>query len=211
MVAASESRPTERLDAAKINAVTGGSAIYCAFKHHDLFSYQPQFKIWLSSNYPVNADPDDEAVWGRIRIVNFTQSHLGNEDKLLKEHLKDPEMLEVVLAWAVAGAMKWYALGEKGLSESEESIRVKREQREGIDYVQMWLDECCILGDGKHALVDIFTPNSELYTSYESWCKQSGAEQHRAKGFSQALIKKGLRADRSNTGARGFRGVKVKN
>ena len=88
LVLASESNQYERFNEAKLKAITGGDAISCAFKHHDAFTYRPQFKVWLSSNQPVNADPDDEAVWGRIRVISFPHSHLGREDKTLKDRMK---------------------------------------------------------------------------------------------------------------------------
>jgi phage/plasmid-associated DNA primase len=39
-----------------------------AYKHRDLFTYRPQFKAWLVSNQPVNADVDDGALWYRVKF-----------------------------------------------------------------------------------------------------------------------------------------------
>ena len=143
LIIASESQQHERFNEAKIKQVTGGDSISCAFKHKTHFEYKPQFKIWLLSNHPVNADPDDDAVWGRIRVVEFPHSHLGCEDKSLKEKMHSPAGLEPVLAWIVAGAKQWYALGSKGLSELAKNAAVKQSQRNDLDGVQMWIDECC--------------------------------------------------------------------
>lgn len=211
MVAASESNSYERFNEAKVKALTGGNEVYAAYKRHDLFNYRPQFKIWLSSNQPVNADPDDDAVWGRLRLVEFPHSHLGSEDKLLKEHMRAPVVLEGVLAWAVAGAIQWYRLGSQGLSEPATSIELKREQRESLDAVAMWIDECCMLGDGDLAPRDVFTASSALYSSYEGWCRHSGVEPKKAKGFGQALMRKRFMPGRDSSGARGFKGLKLKN
>lgn len=204
VVFASESNAYERFNEAKVKALTGGNEIYCAFKHRDHFSYRPQFKIWLSSNQPVNADPDDDAVWGRLRVVEFGRSHLGAEDKALKEGMKTPEMLEGVLAWAVEGAIKWYKLGRKGLHELESSRIVKAAHREALDHVQNWIDEECATGG------DGFTSNSLLYLSYEKWCRDNGIEPKKQKGFSQALIKKGFEntiTTREGKMVRGFKGI----
>ena len=144
IVMASESNAYERFNEAKVKALTGGNEVYCAFKHHTHFSYRPEFKIWLSSNQPVNADPDDDAVWGRLRVVEFNQSYLGKEDKGLKERMKSPAVLRGVLAWAVAGALQWFTLGECGLPELESSARLKATHRAELDNVGAWLEECCI-------------------------------------------------------------------
>lgn len=143
-IAASESRQYERFNEAKVKQVTGGDSIQCAFKHKTHFEYKPQFKIWLSSNHPVNADPDDDAVWGRVRVIEFPHSHLGNEDKSLKQRMHSTGNLEAVLAWAIRGAMEWYKLGDKGLPELPSNAAIKQAQRNDLDSVQMWLDECCI-------------------------------------------------------------------
>jgi putative DNA primase/helicase len=177
IVMASESNAYERFNAAKIKALTGGNDIYCAHKHKEHFNYRPLFKIWLSSNQPVNADPDDDAVWGRIHEIEFPHSHLGSEDKSLKLGMKTPAMLESVLAWAVEGAMKWYALGSAGLPELGSSRAIKAEQRQSLDNVQGWLDECCMTGG------DGFCSNSILYLSYERWCKENGFEAKKQKAF----------------------------
>mgnify|MGYP003377264780 CR=1 FL=1 len=101
LVFASESNAYERFNEAKVKALTGGDEVYCAFKHRQFFSYRPAFKIWLLSNQPVNADPDDDAVWGRVRLVHFPKSHLGEEDKTLKERMKDPANLRGILVEAM--------------------------------------------------------------------------------------------------------------
>lgn len=209
MVAAAESNSYEKFNEAKLKSLTGGNEIYCAFKQKTHFSYQPQFKIWLSSNEPVHADPDDEAVWGRIRTIEFLHSHLGKEDKTLKRKMRTPEVLRGVLWWAAAGAEKWYKLGASGLPELETSKELKAKHREGLDAVGMWLDECASLEDENQ-----FTPAADLYTSYKYWCEHNGQQPKHMKAFSQALVRKKLKADRQRTPIeaklkRGFVGVKV--
>lgn len=200
MVAASESNSYERFNEAKVKALTGGNEVYCAFKHRTHFSYRPTFKIWLSSNQPVNADPDDDAVWGRLRVVEFAHSHLGRENKSLKQRFKTAAVLEGVLAWAVAGAVRWYKLGDAGLPEIESSRQIKARHRGELDNVAAWLEECCTVGGNG------FTANSILYLSYERWCKENGVEPKKLKGFSQALDRKGFRSDRTTVEGRQMRG-----
>lgn len=205
LVVASESNAYERFNEAKLKLITGGNEIYCAFKHRTHFNYKPQFKIWLSSNHPVNADPDDDAVWGRLRLIEFPNSYLGREDKQLKERLRSPDVLEGVLAWAVQGAMQWYRLGGQGLSEPASSLALKRAQREMLDAIGMWIDECCEIG------AHYFTGSSELYQNYERWCKDNGIEPKKQKGFVMALQRKNYKYDRQRLGkqVRGFFGLRV--
>lgn len=185
-VAASESNAYERFNEAKVKALTGGNEVYCAFKHRDHFSYRPQFKIWLSSNQPVNADPDDDAVWGRIRIIEFPNSQLGKEDKSLKQRMKTEALLMGVLTWAVEGAMEWYRLGQKGLPEVEQSRTAKDTHRGELDNIQSFIDECCVTGSA------YFFAQDRLFPIYEQWCKSNGVEPKKAKGLTQSFKKKGF-------------------
>lgn len=185
-VAASESNAYERFNEAKVKALTGGNEIYCAFKHKTHFGYKPQFKIWLSSNQPVNADPDDDATWGRIRVIEFGKSNLGKEDKSLKHRMKSKEVLEGVLAWVIEGAMRWYDLGSVGLPEMETSKDIKSKQRSELDNVQAWINECCVVGN------NLFVSNTMLYTSYEKWCRDNGVEPKKQNSLSKSLVKKGF-------------------
>ncbi len=103
LVIASESNRYQSLNPAKIKQITGGNDIRAAFKHRDMFSYRPQFKVWLVSNHEVNGDPDDDALWGRMQVLTFPRSHLGEEDTELKQRLRRPGNLQGVLRWAVEG------------------------------------------------------------------------------------------------------------
>ena len=204
-IAASESRQYERFNEAKVKQITGGDSVSCAFKHRDHFTYTPQFKIWLSSNHPINADPDDDAVWGRFRAIEFPNSYLGKEDKGLKLSFQSPEMLEAILVWLVIGSQRWYALGNAGLPEIESSRRIKEAHRGNLDNIAAWLEETCSVGG------DVFTPHQSLYLSYEKWCNENGVEPKKQKGFTQSLERKGYRAGRSRLAdgkqTRGFYGI----
>lgn len=201
-IAASESRQHERFNEAKIKQITGGDSVSCAFKHRDHFTYTPAYKIWLSSNHPVNADPDDDAVWGRIRVIEFPNSYLGREDKGLKMNMQSVEMLEAILAWSVAGARQWYALGKSGLPELNSSAKVKGQQRGELDTLQMWIDDHCKVFYPPVGITATYEEwckanshcmsSTTLYQDYEGWCKHNGVEAKKQKGFSQALERKGF-------------------
>lgn len=205
-IAASESRQYERFNEAKVKQITGGDSVSCAFKHRDHFTYTPQFKIWLSSNHPVNADPDDDAVWGRIRVVQFPNSYLGKEDKGLKTNMQSDEMMEAVLAWAVVGAQRWYSLGKSGLPEMSSGEQVKQQQREELDTIQMWIDDCCRVHNMPAGVsIDYeewcksngkWFSSATLYQSYSTWCNENGVESKKHKGFTQTLVRKGFPSGR---------------
>ena len=200
-VAASESQKHARINPAKIKALTGGNHIYCAFKHRDHFEYKPQFKIWLSSNHPVNIDVDDDAAWYRVRVIEFPNSHADQEDKGLKHRLRSPENLSGVLAWAVEGAIAWYGQGYEGLPHPPIVRQATQAQRELQDYVGQFLAEVTTPDPEGWVSNDIF------YAEYKTWCDANGVKPFGQKGLTQALNRKGYASNVRWAGDRAKRGV----
>lgn len=216
---ATEGKEHERLNAAKIKAITGGSEIMCSKKHRDPFWYKPHYIIFLSSNFLPNVSPDDEAAWGRLRLICFPNSHLGMEDKTLKRKMRTESNLEGVLLWLVQGAQKYLELGDKGLVELESSKQAKNSQASLLDNVGAWIDECtAVTGDEAD-----FTSFTDLMESYLDWCKKNGATAKTSNGLSKSLERKRLildknatftphvksitRPDKTRSTIRGYRGI----
>lgn len=200
LVVASESNRYHELNAARIKTLTGGDQIACALKYHDTFTFRPQFKVWLVSNFPVNADVSDDAAWYRLRVIEFPHSYAGSEDKTLKRRMRQPANLRGVLAWAVEGARAWYT-SSVGLVTPKAVTLATSAQREALDYVQSWLDECCVVNPGT------WTSNPLLYQSYASWCKDNGVTPKLQKALSQELGRKGYSVGDRRGGHRGVNGL----
>ena len=167
-VAASESKQNETLNEAKVKLATGGNYIRCAFKHKDFFEYKPQFKIWLTSNHHIKGDVNDDAFWGRLRIIEFPHSFLGREDKTLKRRMQSAESLRGVLNWIVQGAMAWYA-APHGLTVPDAIKNKVAAVRKDIDIIQQWIDDCCDTSD-----INAWSANPKIWASFDEWCKSLG-------------------------------------
>lgn len=167
LIFASESNRSQSLNPAKIKQLTGGDPVRASHKHKDFFSFRPQFKIWMLSNWPVNGDPEDDALWGRVRVIEFPNSFLGKEDKSKKARLKSIENLKGVLYWAVQGAIAWYQTGATGLIAPEAVMNVTQRHRDELDYIKQWLDDC---GEKDPTA---WTRNEIVTASYLKWCKDN--------------------------------------
>lgn len=185
---ASESNKYQTLNSGKIKSLTGGNEVRCAFKHRDHFSYRPQYKMWLVSNHPVNADVDDDALWYRVKVIEFPTSFADREDTSLKLRMKHPDNLRAVLAWSVEGAIKWFSLGNHGLGPKTPAAvtATTRQHRSDLDYVQAWLDECCEV-DPAH-----WSSNEDVYRCYRLWCTDNGVEAKKIRAFILSLKAKGF-------------------
>ncbi|HEX9106971.1 MAG TPA: phage/plasmid primase, P4 family, partial [Longimicrobiales bacterium] len=194
LVFAGESNRHQTLNPGKIKQLTGGDDVFCAHKFRAHFSYRPQYKIWLVSNHPVNADVDDDALWARVRVIEFPHSRAGREDTSLKERLREPANLAGVLAWAVEGAVAWYAAG-RHLQTPPVVAAATEQQRAALDFVAMWLEECTTTHHQADGAPDPahYATNERLYASYETWCRENGVEPKKQRGLSEALRAKGYR------------------
>jgi len=208
-VAASESKESHWLDTALIKRWTGGNAITCAHKYGHPFTYVPRFKIWLSSNYPLQMDAEDVAGWSRVNLIKFPNSHLGIEDKMLKTRMRKPEVLKTVLAWAVEGAIKWREAEKDGGLRAPDTIKAETEAaRENLDWVAQWVyEQIIITGDDGD-----FLSNSEYYQEYRDWCIENGVSAKKLISLNRTLSRKGYSVgERSRVNgrlARGWRGVR---
>lgn len=204
VVFASESNANEWLNAAKLKRMTGGNMITCSFKYGDQFSYWPRYKIWLISNNTMQSDVDDDAIWGRARVLQFPISHLGTEDKALKRRMRSPANLSAVLRWIVEGARLWF---DEGLRTPDYVIEHTQAARASVDYVQSWLDECTSMEP------DAWTSNADLYKSYLGWCKNNGVTPKQQRGLSNALRAKsypvGVQRKISGENSKGVQGLWV--
>lgn len=189
LVFASESERHQRINGAKVKALTGGNMVRCSFKGKDHFTYKPQYKIWLSSNHKPNGDPDDDALWGRLRLVVFPNSHLGKEDKGLKARMRDPETLEGVLAWAVKGAKAWYEDRNTGLDTPAEVHEQTTGARAEVDTVGQWIEECV---ERSPEYSDLYITNADIYQRYLSWCEENGVTPKKKAGLTRSLNAKGI-------------------
>ena len=190
VVFASESQRNQSLNPAKIKQLTGGDLVRASFKHKNFFTYRPQFKVWMLSNWPVNGDPEDDALWGRVRVIPFPNSYLGKEDKGKKERLKTDVVLTGILYWAVQGASKWYALGSSGLRTPDYVAKITKSQRDDQDFVKQWLNECC---EEAKEDEDAWTSNETVMANYNKWCEANNVNAKKAKGLAQSLQAKGFK------------------
>ena len=181
-VMASESERFRQMSAPTIKNLTGGNQQFVAYKYRDHFSYTPQFKMWLISNWPVNVDIEDDAAWGRVVLIEFPNGRLGKEKPERKEFTRSKEFKTALLAWAIEGAQDWL---ENGLQVPQCAEAGKQKQRDSKDSVKEFLADCVQDNPFDHVLV------SELRMDYENWCIDNGYEAKSPRAFSMAMKRLG--------------------
>ncbi len=201
LVVASESGGHDWLNSEITKRITGRDEMQARYLYQDFFYFYPQWTIWLFSNFPVKGDPEDRALWGRVRVVEFPNSHLGQEDKSLKNDLTSRANLEGILAWVVEGAVKWYRLGGVGLHTPDYVKLLTEAHREEVDYVAQWLK----LNYVEDA--EAFMPSDTLYNSYKEYCEEIGVRFKSKPILMRSLAQRGFEVVRTYHAKKQMRGV----
>ncbi len=182
LIFASESNKYQSLNPGKIKQLTGGNDIQAAFKHKNRFSYRPQYVVWLSSNHKVMGDPEDDALWYRVLVVEFPNSHAEHEDTSLKARMKQSEAQRGILKWIVEGAIRWYA--SKRLEVPEQVRLATQAHRDELDTIALWINDEVTEDE------TAFAPFAEAYQSYSLWCENNGVEPKKSRELGIALKKR---------------------
>ncbi len=190
LVLASEGEVGKPMAEAVIKRVTGQDTISARFMRAEWFEFKPSFLIILSTNYRPNFRGTDEGLWRRVKLVPFRLNLPEEErdgtlgDRLLAE-------AEGILAWAVRGAVEWYA---GGLREPATLKRGTAAYREESDRLGEFLADRIEI-TGEH--LDVITL-TDAWNAYRDWADKAGEEQHFARRlFSTALGERaGITPDR---------------
>lgn len=152
-----------KLDAALFKSLTGGEKVSTRDVFEKVFEYQPQFKICINCNYlPVVSD---STVFksDRIRIITFDKHFSPQEqNKQLKQELRNPEILSSVLNWALNGLLIFNKNGE---IIPKSVISATKEYNLQNDKTGLFFDECLEHKNGFNI------PAKEVYTKYIGWCE----------------------------------------
>ena len=96
---------------------------------------------------------------------------------------------EGILAWAVAGCLKWQ---EHGL-DAPEAVRVATAKyRQSEDVIQAFISECCIVGPS-------YTVRSgQLFEAFTKWAATAGEPSLSSRRFGEAMTEHGFERKTSN-------------
>jgi putative DNA primase/helicase len=170
-----------RLAEARVKAVTGQDTVTCRYLYGQFFSYKPTYKIWLGVNHKPVIRGTDLGIWRRIRLIPFSQTFSGKEDRQLAATLR--RELPGILNWALAGLRDWLA---NGLGTAKAVEAATAEYRTESDLVGLWFDDCCAGSSTSTVLA------SDAYESFRAWCKTFGYREPTQMSFGLRLDEKGF-------------------
>jgi putative DNA primase/helicase len=198
-VRVSESDEGRRFAEGKVKDLTGQDRISARFLYAETFEFVPEFKLWMATNYKPVIRGTDPAIWDRIRLIPFTVRIPDAKIKAKREIMAEFEAeMAGILAWAVAGCVKWQTDGLK----MPEAVKTATEgYREEMDVLAGFLDDYCIIDTRMTAKA------SDLYKAYKQWCEENGEVARSQRWLGGRLTARGFDRNRGTGGAYWWYGV----
>ncbi|PYX29085.1 MAG: hypothetical protein DMG77_13810, partial [Acidobacteria bacterium] len=190
-VTASESQDGHRLDEALIKKLTGGDPVTCRKIYGDPFTYFPQFKIWMHSNYKPVIRGTDWGIWRRVKMIHFDVTIPDDRrDETLAAKLKAEA--SGILNWMLSGLADYLKFGS--MMYPAKVSEATNEYRESQDVIGQFIKAKC--GVGEHCEAK----QSDVYSAYRFWSEASKEYVLPERRFSEAMKKHGVKAKHKKDG-----------
>lgn len=175
------SEPTKGmvLDAAKIKAMTGNDTLNARYLHENSFDFQPQFKIYVNTNYLPVINDMTLFTSDRIIIIPFDR-HFDEQtrDTSLKQKFAEAVVQSAILNWLLDG----YRLLRKEGLRLPKSVKAATERyQHDSDKMVLFFEDNLVADDTAEELT------ATVYARYKGWCKDNGCYAEGMKNFKQGL------------------------
>jgi len=197
LVVIAETADGHRLDENRVKMLTGRDKVPARFLHREWFSFEPEYKLVLYTNFRPKVDGSDTAVWDRIRLIPFRVSFADREDQELDEKLAAEA--EGILAWLVEGCLEWQ---DSGLGTCDAVERATAAYRTENDVIGRFVEECCEFGD------DYRVKRKDLRAALATYCDDTGDDVPESTTIGRWLAERGVRDSRLD-GKRAYRGIRL--
>ncbi len=167
------------LDAAKLKNMTGNDTLNARFLHENSFDFEPQFKLYVNTNYlPVVSDMT-LFTSDRVFIVPFDR-HFDEQsrDTTLKRKFAQPEVQSAILNWLLEGNR---LLRAEGFSMPESVKNAVAAYQHDSDKMALFAEDNLIPDEHGEVLT------STLYARYRGWCQENGYCAEGMRNFKQGL------------------------
>ena len=147
-----------------LKRATGGDPVTARHLYQSHFTFEPQWTLFLATNYRPRLSGSDAGLWRRIKLIPFDASFLGAAgDPNLQDTLRDEA--EGILAWIVEGAVTWF---EQRLNDPERILRETTDYKETSDELAGFIGTI-VVEDAESTIA-----GRDLYEAFRDWCMEEG-------------------------------------
>ena len=184
-VMTSETEEGQRLAEGKLKRITQGMGrIKAVRKYENPIEFNESHKLWIDANHLPQVRGTDNAIWNRLHPIPFLVTiPKAEQDRDLRSKLLAEA--EGILAWAVAGAMRWH---RDGLGKPPEVEQAGAAWRTESDQTGRFLEACCVVGEFASVV------SRPLYQTYRKWAEEVGERSQPEKIFFKRLAEQGFKS-----------------
>lgn len=174
---------------ARIKELTGDEVLRARYMRQDYFEFSMTQKHVIVGNFKPRLKGGDQALARRFVLLPFRARFAGlKRDSSMLDKLRAEA--PAILAWAIAGAVKWYAMG---LAVPASVAAASAEYMHDHDDLALWVEERCAL------VPDARTQASVLYEDYVKWLRARGQQPPSLRLFADRLgLQDGVRKVKSH-------------
>ena len=163
LVCCSELNCDDVLNEGRIKILSSGETLAARELRCPAFTFEPEFKCIIDTNYLPIINGTDHGIWRRIRVVPF--KYTVDKKKINKNLLKELKSeKEAILFWIVQGAVKYY---KDGLEPCDEIVKETKRYRSSQDTLGSFIDSCVRKEKGSAVRA------RELYDAYKTYCNDN--------------------------------------
>lgn len=203
LIIASELEEGMRLNNSTVKQLCSTDEITAEKKYKAPFRYTPSHTLVLYTNHLPRVGASDAGIWRRLIVIPFDAVIEGSADiKNYSDYLFE-NAGEAVLQWVIEGARK--VIGCNFIFDRPVVVEnAINKYRENNDWLGMFLEDCCEVGDG------LFAKSGEFYNEYRAYCLRTGEYARSTTDFYQALDLAGFERKKTKAGVI-IQGVQLKN
>jgi putative DNA primase/helicase len=177
-----ETPEARRLSVDRLKKTVGQPIMEARYVHQNQMKWKASHTLILSTNYKPVVEENDHGTWRRLQLLRFPYTFRKPHEPCNHEQGDRPGDGELrgrltdsvgpahaaVLAWLVAGAVRWYADKKALLTPPARVEHDTREWRKESDQVLDFAEECLEYASESHVRV------TELLSAFNEWLESHG-------------------------------------
>ena len=199
LVCCSELNCTDILNEGKIKIMSSGETLAARQLYSQAFTFEPEFKCIIDTNYLPQIVGTDHGIWRRVRVVPF--EYTVSKDKLNKNLLNElKQSKKAVLSWLVHGAVKYY---QNGLETCDAVTKATKKYRKSQDTLGGFIDACIEDKEGEEVRARV------LYEAYLTFCNENFLNPMTETKFGKDFATRGFKRGKDKV-SRKYIGIRLK-